>query len=280
MQYDPRALSHLNESEHCLYTFDGVVPRDPATPVRDSIMISFTQHNPSVCLSLDDVEALYALYPDCTRPRTAEPVCFKTKHNIGWVRLGVYILFPCMLALLLALLVGACTQKTQSKRLHSARNLLRTKSAQLGRAIHRLTVVQSDAERAREALDVQQATEESRVEARVGEEVAQIVDDIARASRASLAARQSMSTPDAGRPSQASSLYPGVNASSLYPGVNAGGTSTAPRLPPELQLQNRRSSSLQYLLSYVESTTGKLRGRFGRQGSPSVETHIRHNSCV
>ena len=37
--------------------YDGVVP-DLVVPPRPSIMISFTQHNPSVCLTMDDLEGL------------------------------------------------------------------------------------------------------------------------------------------------------------------------------------------------------------------------------
>ena len=93
-----------------------------------------------VCISQDDLEALYALYPECHQALST-PVCFKTKHNIGWVRLGVYFLVPCIAALVLATLAAACAQKQQQTRLKSARNLLRAKSSAIGRAMFRLSQV-------------------------------------------------------------------------------------------------------------------------------------------
>merc|ERR1712227_185695 len=108
------------DAESCVHPWDNVrvgVPPDfdhSSTPtngttqavVRPSIMMAFTQHNPTVCLSQDDVEALHVLYPDCDAA-ISEPVCFKFKHNIGWVRLGIYVGFPVLLCLLLLMLLNA-----------------------------------------------------------------------------------------------------------------------------------------------------------------------------
>jgi len=67
--------------------------------VRNSVMESFTQHNPKVCLDLDDLEALQTVYPDCDGSKVV-PVCHRTALNIGLVRLGVYLLIPIIVALL------------------------------------------------------------------------------------------------------------------------------------------------------------------------------------
>ena len=117
------------DEETCRYTFDRVFPNEGE--VRPSMMISFTQHTPLVCLQPDDLEALNAMYPDCTHAITQEAVCFKTQHNIGWVRLGVYTLIPCIVALLLAIVLHGITQRYHTQRLKSARNLLRDKSRRL-----------------------------------------------------------------------------------------------------------------------------------------------------
>ena len=57
-------------------------------------MEAFTQFNPRVCITEDDLEALNTLYPDCSHALTGSPVCFKSDHNIGWVRLAVWLGTP------------------------------------------------------------------------------------------------------------------------------------------------------------------------------------------
>ena len=65
----------------------------PLPPSSPSIMEAFTQFNPRVCITEDDLEALNTLYPDCSHALSA-PVCFKSDHNIGWVRLAVWLGTP------------------------------------------------------------------------------------------------------------------------------------------------------------------------------------------
>ena len=48
----------------------------------------------------DDVEALATLYPDCSGQGVSAAVCHKVNHNIGVVRIAVYVLVPTILALL------------------------------------------------------------------------------------------------------------------------------------------------------------------------------------
>lgn len=158
------------DNESCRVSFEDVGSRPAGEPVRPAIMKSFTQHNPRVCLEEDDLEALNTLYPDCSHS-ISSPVCFKIKHNIGWVRLGVYFLFPIVVACVFAIIVASITQKHQNKRLGSARDLLREKSFRLGRAMQRLTIQTTEAERARRELDRHKRTEKERVETEVAKRV-------------------------------------------------------------------------------------------------------------
>jgi hypothetical protein len=153
----------------CRLSFDDVVP-DRRVPVRPSIMISFTQHNPNVCLEADDLEAINAVYPSCDAPMRT-PVCFKSEHNIGWVRLGVYILVPVIVALVLAVAIGAVTHRQV---LQQKMALLRQKSSIIRHKTSLIRVVRRDEQTAREryhvaedALERQKETEDARVQQRV-----------------------------------------------------------------------------------------------------------------
>ena len=61
---------------------------------------AFTQHNPQPCLTADDVEGIATLYPDCSEHGISRVVCHKVRHNIGVVRIAVYVLVPMVLTLL------------------------------------------------------------------------------------------------------------------------------------------------------------------------------------
>ena len=87
-----------------------------AGEVRPSIMKALTQHNPSVCLSEDDLEGLNVLYPSCTHS-FGTPVCDKVNYNIGWVRLGVWIVAPMMLGMFFLVCVFSHASGQQNKRL-------------------------------------------------------------------------------------------------------------------------------------------------------------------
>ena len=102
------------------YAADGTrITHIDADGVRPSIMKALTQHNPRVCLEVDDLEALNVLYPDCSRQIT-EPVCYKFPHNIGWVRLFVWTVCPVLLVLLFQLCLSSQVQRFQLRRYHSA----------------------------------------------------------------------------------------------------------------------------------------------------------------
>lgn len=116
----------MSTDNGCMRPWDSVVagvpPNDPSVPeggVRPSIMKALTQHNPRVCLSEDDLEALNTLYPDCETAITL-PVCFKTDHNIGWVRFFVWSVCPVVLMLLMLVCLNSYLRKFQLKRYASA----------------------------------------------------------------------------------------------------------------------------------------------------------------
>ena len=76
----------------CEYPWDAVregVPSaevEPITGVRNSIMEAFTQNNPSVCLTQDDLEALNVIYPQC-------------KYALNGAILALPVRLPVLLAL-------------------------------------------------------------------------------------------------------------------------------------------------------------------------------------
>jgi hypothetical protein len=71
-----------------------------ATPARNSATQAFTQHNPQPCLTADDVEGIATLYPDCSDHGISQVVCHKVSHNIGVVRIAVYVLVPMVITLI------------------------------------------------------------------------------------------------------------------------------------------------------------------------------------
>ncbi len=55
----------------------------------NSIMFSLTTHTARPCLGQDDLDGLNHLYPSCENARIKDPVCIKSKRNIGYVRVGL-----------------------------------------------------------------------------------------------------------------------------------------------------------------------------------------------
>lgn len=176
------ASSATNLSDACINTFDyvytGVSPNTEAADlvngVVDAIMISFTQFNSQPCLTLDDVQALNALYPVCGPVISDTPSCYSVRHNIGWVRVMVYVLLPGVLAMLVMLCIGSITQSTTRKRLNSARILLQKNRSFVRRA--NLTVEQERerAEQAIAALESQREAEDVRIEQSILERISRM----------------------------------------------------------------------------------------------------------
>ena len=150
----------------CMRPFESVREVAAGEITKPSVMHSLTQHNPTVCLTADDLDGLYRLYPDCAL-RPTEPVCFKASHNIGLVRLGVYVLIPIILALGLSTCLGAYTQLYQMARLKSFQAKMRRKASSLGRAQLDVERESKRAKIAERQLEEQRATEDARVDAQV-----------------------------------------------------------------------------------------------------------------
>jgi len=91
-----------------------------ATGVRPSIMESFTTHNPSVCITEDDLEAINTLYPVCDGA-IATPICDKSDINIGLLRMTSYVIFPTVVGLLLSIAFHTTIQSKSDKELKKAK---------------------------------------------------------------------------------------------------------------------------------------------------------------
>lgn len=171
------AASATNVSDACINTFDYVFEGLPPSSNSDdlvagalnAIMISFTQFNPQPCLTSDDLQALNAMYPTCGKVITDKPACYAVRHNIGWVRVMVYVLLPGLLTMLFMLCVGNFTQRQAVYRLNSARNLLHKKSMFMRQAQEEGQVQRARAEQALASLQAHRETEDARVEMAVQE---------------------------------------------------------------------------------------------------------------
>ena len=96
---------------------------------------AFTQHNPKPCLTADDVEALTMLYPDCSEATAiSQVVCPKVNHNIGLVRMAVFVLFPLMINLICIVIFNSIMHHYINKELSHARKNVENKAFELKRA--------------------------------------------------------------------------------------------------------------------------------------------------
>jgi len=132
-------------------------------------MISFTQFNSQPCLAPDDLEALNTLYPTCGPVISDFPSCYPVRHNIGWVRVMIYVLLPGLAAMIFMLCIGSYFQKEAAHRLNSARNLLHKKSIFVRQAHEEGELHRMRAEQALATLQAHRETEEARVEMEVQE---------------------------------------------------------------------------------------------------------------
>ena len=75
-------------------------PIESCIGIRHSVMEAFTQANPNVCLSNDDLEAIHTFYPDC-QLSSLIPICTSTKLFIGNARVLFLIGLPAILIITL-----------------------------------------------------------------------------------------------------------------------------------------------------------------------------------
>ena len=126
-------------------------------------MEAFTQFNPRVCITEDDLEALNTLYPDCSHALSA-PVCFKSDHNIGWVRLAVWLGVPMIICLLLLILCHSFVNRHQLKRLKSAHNLVGERNRDLNSARGHIERQADAVEELSRALTIQKKKEKETIQ--------------------------------------------------------------------------------------------------------------------
>ena len=108
----PEDSDELEHSETYGYNFRG------------SVMEAFTQHNPRPCLTKDDVEAISVLYPDCLNATSRQGgvvTCHIMNHNIGLVRVTVYVVFPLLFAFIFIVLFSSFIHCYKTDELEEAR---------------------------------------------------------------------------------------------------------------------------------------------------------------
>ena len=181
----------MNPWEHVVDgTWDGADDKNKDTGVRQSIMYSLTEHNPKVCLTSDDIEAIYTIYPLCdgrALPSSAglqkgeagherEGLeCYKTKLYIGAVRVLIYIFVPIIIIMLIQILILACLKQHHDDlvdELHESR----TKAINVANR-HKKNSIEMEAKAVehQDALAKQIETEDARVEERAQEMAAQMI---------------------------------------------------------------------------------------------------------
>ena len=185
-------------NETCLRPWDSVVPGVPdgyivggnesgrpleIGEVRPSIMKALTQHNPSVCLSDDDLEGLNVLYPSCTHSFST-PVCDKVNYNIGWVRLGVWIVAPMLLAMLLLICIFSHASGKQNARLDEQIKQRRRRSVELNSANSDIANLTKSQEMLEGELKKQKKTEAQRIQMEVERELNKRTKKLIREHRA------------------------------------------------------------------------------------------------
>lgn len=235
---DLAAAKTLRPDEFCADPWARVVPGvyagaadiSSGATVRDSIMKAFTQHNPRVCLTADDLEGLNVLYPHCDTPLLAsDPVCFKIQHNIGYVRLGAFILIPILLSLLLLLVCNAFVRKHHLRRIRSRELVIEQKDV-------RIEGVERQCANARQSLQVlteqmrrDSLTADSRVENRANELAKAALDEYAITIEkmcgpsVATAVRQAQERTEAAQMAAAAAKRPVGRAAARAPGRRTGG---------------------------------------------------------
>ena len=181
----------MNPWEHVV---DGVWDQandlNPDSGVRQAIMYSLTEHNPKVCLTSDDIEAIYTVYPLCdgrALPSSAglkkgeagnerEGLeCYKTQLYIGAVRVLIYIFIPILFIMVIQILILACLKRHHDDlvdELHDSR----TKAVNVANKHKKKSIeMEAKAVATQDALARQIETEDERVEERAQEMAAQMI---------------------------------------------------------------------------------------------------------
>lgn len=150
------------------------------TGVRMSIMYSLTEHNPQVCLTSDDIEGIYTVYPVCDGHGSAVSTsgtlhCYKTSMYIGVVRVLVYILLPIGVLLTLQILGLSCLQHHHDSLVDDLVEAGKQMNTQKEKHKKKAQELEQRAVQIQDALHKQIATEEQRIEERAQEMAAQVI---------------------------------------------------------------------------------------------------------
>jgi len=165
------------------YVFEGSFPdaddKNAETGVRQSIMYSLTAHNPKVCLTPDDLEAINTLYPRCdgrgVAMSTVEWNCGKTYTYIGAVRVMVYIFIPIVFLMCFQLCILSCLQHYHEDVKEELEGAVVEQKKKAQKAQRRASEAKERAVHIESVLKTQMETEDSRVEARAQEMAAQMI---------------------------------------------------------------------------------------------------------
>ena len=105
----------------CEYGTSTIASCEAMGGVRDSVMLAFTQHNPSTCLYQDDLEAIQTMYPDCHYSKT-EVVCYEIQLNLGFVRIAYFVFIPLIVVLFSLIICQALIQHHNRAELAEAKD--------------------------------------------------------------------------------------------------------------------------------------------------------------
>ena len=145
--------------------------------VRDTIMESFTEHNPRVCLTADDLEGLNVLYPICTgrdvTRTTHDWNCFKSKQRIGWVRTLIFVFVPIVVLMTFQMCLLSCGTRYEARQ-QRKRDRRDAKLAELAEQQKQQSMLHAEwhvenSAMLSQKLEQQLATEDERVEKRAEE---------------------------------------------------------------------------------------------------------------
>ena len=139
--------------------------------VRNSIMEAFTEHNPKVCLTADDLEGLNMLYPVCSgREMTVNTQskwnCGKSKQRIGWVRVLVYIFIPIIFIMAGEMLILSRLEYHEEEKIKKMEETITATHVDKKKAEKAAAASANKAAVLQQTLEVQIATEDQRVEER------------------------------------------------------------------------------------------------------------------
>jgi hypothetical protein len=108
----------------------------PEYQIVSAQMEAQTQFNPRPCLTTDDFEILSVNYPDCSDYSLTETVCHKVQHNIGNVRLAIYVAFPVFVALMCVICFSSVVhgfERREKERMQKAKGEFRKKESLVGK---------------------------------------------------------------------------------------------------------------------------------------------------